>query len=124
VGRTTRILAAGVLVAEALVVLFAVLVAKDLSDLSTATVVTVGSAISVACLLLCAMLKHAWSVGAGWLLQLIILLTGFVLPAMFFMGAVFAVLWFVALRLGGRAERIQADRLQAEPPVEPTASNG
>ena len=46
----------------------------------------------------------------GSLLQVLLILAGLVVPVMFFLGAVFAALWVLAIYLGRRVARIQADR--------------
>ena len=49
----------------------------------------------------------------GSLLQVVVLATGWWLPMMYVVGAVFAALWFTALRVGSRIER---ERAAAGPP--------
>ena len=72
-----RALGASVLAGEALVVFFALLVA--------------------------ALLPRRWALWAGWAVQVLVVASGFVVPAMFLLGAVFAGLWYAALRLGSTA---------------------
>ena len=114
-----RRLASVVLVFEAMVVFFAILVAKDLSDLSTGQLALLGGGLCLACLLLCGLLRHSWAYVAGSLLQVAIVLTGLVVPVMWFVGAGFAALWFGFLVMAGRMER-NVERLQAaRSPVSP-----
>ncbi|MGZ4480080.1 MAG: DUF4233 domain-containing protein [Nocardioidaceae bacterium] len=115
-----RTLAATVLVSEALVIFFATLVAKDLSDVEGAAVWTVGIGAAVACLLLAGLLRWRWAYVAGSVLQVLVLASGFVVPLMFFMGAVFAGLWFLALYLPRRVERIQAEQAARRGPEPPS----
>lgn len=100
--RLLRTLAGSVLGAESLVVFFAVLVAKDLSGRSPALVVGGGLGLALACLLVAGLLRWRWAYVVGSLLQLALLASGVVVPAMFLLGAVFAALWVAALRLGTR----------------------
>jgi hypothetical protein len=93
---------------EGLVVFFATLVALDLSDIDNATLWWVGGAASVACLVLAGLLRQPWALAAGSVLQVLIIGTGVVVPTMFFLGAVFAGLWALAIFLGRRVERLQA----------------
>ena len=111
--RTRRTLCAGVLAAEALVSVFATLVAKDLSDVSTGAVVGVGLGAAVLCLLLAGLLRHRWAYPAGSVLQVLLVLRGFVVTAMFFVGGVFAALWFLSLYLARKVERLDAERARA-----------
>lgn len=107
---------AAVLVFEGLVVFFAMLVALDLSDIDHATLWWVGSTALVACVALAGLLRRSWAMTAGSVLQVLIIGTGVVVPTMYFLGALFAGLWFLAIFLGRRVERLQA----AAPP-EPDA---
>ena len=103
-----RGICAAVLVFEALVVFFATLVALDLSDIDHATLWLVGATASVACVVVAGLLRRRWAFTAGSVLQLLIIGTGVVVPTMFFLGAVFAGLWALAIFLGRRVERLQA----------------
>ena len=89
-----RGIAASVLVFEGMVVFFATLVALDLSDVDHATLWWTGGTLAVACLLA----------------------AGFLVPALFVLGAVFAALWFLALHLGRKVARMQAAQPPADPP--------
>jgi hypothetical protein len=102
-----RTLAATVLAFEALVVLFASLVASQLSGLSRGVALGGGAALAAACVLVAALLRFRWAYWLGSGMQIILIATGFVVPAMFFMGAVFAALWVAALRVGARFEADQ-----------------
>jgi hypothetical protein len=107
-GSGVRGILAAVLVFEGLVVFFATLVALDLSDLPDRTLWVVGSIGALACLLLAGLLKRPWAMPAGAVVQVALVLSGFVVPVMFFLGALFAGLWFFAIYLGRRVERLQA----------------
>jgi|SRR4051794_27326770 hypothetical protein len=100
-----RTLAAATVSLEAFVVFFAGLVAKDLSSLSTGAALGLFSALAVACLLTAALLRRPWGYGVGWVVQAAVIASGFWVPVMFFLGGVFAVLWWVALSQGARIER-------------------
>lgn len=102
-----RGIAASVLVFEGLVVLFATLVALDLTDIEDGTLWAVGGGLAVLCVLTAGLLRRPWGYAVGSLLQLAVVAAGFVVPAMFFLGAVFAGLWFLALHLGRKVERMQ-----------------
>jgi hypothetical protein len=104
-----RTLAAATVSLEAFVVFFAGLVAKDLSSLSTSGALAVFGGLAVACLLTAGVLRRPWGYGFGWLVQAATIATGFWVPVMFFLGALFAVLWFVALQQGARIERERAE---------------
>jgi Protein of unknown function (DUF4233) len=103
-----RMLAASTLTLEAFVVFFAALVAKDLSSLSVPAAIGGGAAIAVACLLVAGLLRLRVGYLLGSVLQLVLVGTGFWVPLMFFVGALFAALWAVSLYWGARIEREQA----------------
>jgi len=107
---------AAVLVFEGLVIFFATLVALDLSDIDHATLWSVGGGGALLCVLLAGFLRRPWGIAAGSVLQVAVVAAGFVVPAMFVLGLVFAALWFVALHLGRKVERLQASRGADEPP--------
>jgi hypothetical protein len=52
----------------------------------------------------------------GWVLQLLLIATGFLEPAMFLVGVAFAVTWLYGIRTGIRLdqENAERDRAQAE----------
>ena len=110
-----RGIAASVLVFEGLVVFFATLVALDLSDVDDATLWWTGGALAVACVLAAGLLGRPWGYHVGTALQVLVIAAGFLVPAMFVFGLVFAGLWFLALHLGRKVARMRA----AQPPPEP-----
>lgn len=96
------------LVLEAFVVFFATLVASALSRVPDATVWTVGLVLVAVCLLAAGLVRRPGGVVVGWVVQVLVLGTAVVVPAMAVLGVVFAALygWFVVL--GGRIDRDRA----------------
>ena len=105
-----RTLCASVLTFESIIVLLAIPVAIVVQGVSAPIGIAVGGAIMVACLFIAGSQKRSWGVLAGWILQVVIIATGFVVPTMFFLGAVFAILWFYAIRVGRHGDAIKAAR--------------
>jgi hypothetical protein len=103
-----RTMAAATLLLEAFVVFFAGLVAKDLSQLSPGAALGLFSALAIACLITAGLLRSRAGYAVGWLVQVIVIASGFWVPVMFFLGGVFALLWYVALSQGARIERERA----------------
>ncbi|MGK5631073.1 DUF4233 domain-containing protein [Streptomyces sp. URMC 123] len=103
-----RTLCASTLIGEFFVVGFAGLVAMQTSDLSTGTVWTVSGVAMALCVLLCGMLSRPGAVGIGWALQIGLIAAGFVVPTMFFMGAVFAALWWASVHYGRKIDEAKA----------------
>ena len=104
-----RVMAATVLISEALVVFFASLVASQLSAAGLRTSLIAGGVLLLLCVLCAGMLRRRSGYALGWVLQLVIVAAGFWVPMMFAIGAVFAVIWFAAVRIGTRIEREQAE---------------
>lgn len=107
---TRRRLAASVLSFEALMVLFAIAVAIQLSDVRPTLALAGGFGLAGACLLAAGSLRHRWGFALGTAVQVLVLASGLVVPAMWLLGAVFAGLWLLALWLGARAITIERDR--------------
>lgn len=116
----TVVFCTAVLVLEAFVVLFASLVAIGFEIAPRQVIWGVGLSISALCLVLSGLTKRRFATIAGTVIQALLIGSGFLIPGMFIVGGIFAVIWVVALRLGARidrerAERAQAEREQAEP---------
>ena len=109
-----RMLAATVLSCQALVVFFFGLVAKDLTSLGTGTAVGLASGLAVGCLLAAGLLRTAAGYVLGSVLQVLTVLCGFLVPAMFLVGAIFAGLWVWVLVAGRRLERAALQRQGGE----------
>ena len=103
-----RRMAASVLCFEVLVILFFALVAMKLSDLSSGTVWAICGPGMVVAALLCGMLRKPWAYSLGWVLQGALILAGFVITDMFFVGACFALLWYWALKAGRQIDTEKA----------------
>lgn len=114
-GRTTSRMAMLVLCLEALLIFFATLVAFRLSDVPSQVVWTGGLGLSAACVLACGLVRRPGGMAIGGVLQILMLLTGLVVPAMWVMGAVFAGLW---LWLGWIGQRIDRAAVAAPPPAD------
>jgi hypothetical protein len=105
---------AALLVFEGMVIFFATLVALDLTDVDHAVVWWVGGAGAVLALVLAGLQRRPWAVVAASVLQVALVASGIVVPVMFFLGPVFAALWFFALYLGRKVEQSQAAHARAD----------
>ncbi|MER6910874.1 DUF4233 domain-containing protein [Streptomyces sp. NPDC000594] len=103
-----RTLCASTLIGEFFVIGFAGLVAMKDPDLSMATVWTVCGVAMVLSVLLCGMISRPGGIQLGWVLQIGLVLSGFVVPVMFFLGACFAGLWWASVHFGGTMDRNKA----------------
>ena len=129
--RSTRVMfASTVLVLEAFLALFVALALFGLKreELAPALVLGTGAVVALVCIFTCALLKKPLGYAIGWALQLLFILTGFLLTSMFFIGAAFAATWWYAIAKGrsmdletARRAREQAAWDAAHPPEGPGA---
>lgn len=104
-GTVRRTLASIVLGFELIVVFLGTLVINGLSDLPAW--VTLGGG-ALLCLIMVAtlgLLRFEWAFGVGWAIQVVVIASGFLTPAMFFVGALFAGMWIYCMIVGGRIDR-------------------
>jgi hypothetical protein len=104
---------AAILCLEAIVLGLTTPVMVTLSDVSTRNALIVGLGLAVLCLLLAGMLRGEWAYSLGWAVQVAAIGLGFVVPMMFFLGSVFALLWGTAYFLGRKIERERAEAYAA-----------
>jgi hypothetical protein len=108
-GSVKRTLASIVLGFELVVVFLGTLVIFGLSDLPAW--VTLGGG-ALLCLIMVAtlgLLRFDWAYLIGWAVQVVILATGFLNPAMFVVGALFAGMWVYCMITGTRIDRQQKE---------------
>jgi Protein of unknown function (DUF4233) len=100
-------LLATVLIMEAIVIGLAIPVAIQISHLRPGAAGLVGGAAAVAAVLFAIMARPVLpaAVVGGSLLQVFVIASGVVVPAMFVLGAIFAALWVTGIWLGVRIER-------------------
>lgn len=103
-----RGMCAAVLALEAITLGLTTPVMVTVADIALGPALAVGLGLTVVCLLLAGMLRSGWAYTAGWVVQVAAIGLGFVIPLMFFLGGVFALLWGTADLLGRRIERERA----------------
>jgi len=103
-----RGMCAAVLSLEAITLGLTTPVMITLTDVSTPTALALGLGLTLACLVLAGLLRSEWAYGAGWVIQLAAIGMGFLVPMMFLLGAIFALLWGTATFLGSKIERERA----------------
>ena len=104
-----RALCAAMLTLEAVVLALSVPVMISVEDVDTGLAVGLGIGLAVLCVLTAGLLSRPWAYVVGHVLQVGAIGLGFVVPAMFLVGAMFAALWVLAFLVG---RRIEADRAQ------------
>jgi ABC-type nitrate/sulfonate/bicarbonate transport system permease component len=103
-----RGMCAAVLSLEAVTLGLTTPVLISIADVEVATALAVGLGLMVACLLVAGMLRSEWAYGLGWVIQAAALGLGFVIPLMFVLGGIFALLWGTAYFLGRKIEQERA----------------
>jgi uncharacterized protein DUF4233 len=118
-----RRLTSSVLAMEVVVFWLAIIVAIVQENVSLAAALSVGGALAVGCIVIAGMIRRPWAYLAGGVLQVLAIACGVVVPAMFVVGGIFAVLWIVSVRMGDAALR-RAQQFEAyvgRPPTPPPA---
>ncbi|MFE3453747.1 DUF4233 domain-containing protein [Nonomuraea sp. NPDC059194] len=101
-----RRLGASVLGMEAIVVALITPVAIQIQGVAVAVAVAVGIGLAVLCVVAAGLLKRPVGYVIGSLVQLLAIATGFLVPMMFFLGAIFAALWITAIFVARRVEGV------------------
>ncbi len=119
-----RGMCAAVLSLEAITLGLTTPVILTLTDVSTTVGLAVGLGPALVALLLAGALRSEGAYGLGWALQLVAVGLGFFVPSMFFLGAVFGLLWGTADLLGRRIERERAEAYAALEHEQPDTDAG
>jgi hypothetical protein len=106
-----RSFAAMVLVGETLVVVFAALLARSVTDLPGRALGLATGAVVLLAVAAAGTLRSRLGYLLGWLVQLALLVSAAWVPTMGLLGVLFGGLWTAALVLGARADAVTARRL-------------
>ncbi|MFJ9421314.1 DUF4233 domain-containing protein [Streptomyces sp. NPDC101249] len=117
-----RTLCASTLIGELFVIGFAGLVAMKDPDLAMSTVWTVCGVAMVLSVLLCGVITRPGGVALGWAFQVALVASGFVVPAMFFLGLGFAALWWASVHYGRKIDEAKARFAAQSASAEPDAA--
>jgi hypothetical protein len=100
-----RRLCATVLIFEVVVIGLAIPVAITIGHARPAQAGVVGGVLAVAALVIAGLVGRpgqGWALVGGTVLQVAVIATGIVVPAMYGLGAIFGALWLTAIWLGRR----------------------
>lgn len=115
-----RVLGTSVFVFEAIVVALFIPVAYFTGILADgATAAWVGVAMVVLCILAAAFVMRPFGVVFGWIVQAVVIASGLLVPMMFVLGLVFAILWGVAIHFGRKADAMSVSGGAADAPGPP-----
>lgn len=116
----TIVFAEAMLLLEAILLVFATLVAYGLRVASPGVVWGVGLGAAAVLAVLSGVQRHRWGRRAGSVAQVGVLACGFAVPMMVVIGGIFVIMWVAMLRLGARIDRERAAFDAAHPDaVEP-----
>ncbi len=112
---TQRTLGSMLMAFESFVLFFATLVAFGLKAADVTAVWVVGLSLALALIATPAVLGKPGSYTWGWILQILVTLTGIWVPLMWFLGGIFVCLWAWAMIAGTTIDKARANylRLQA-----------
>lgn len=106
-----KTLTASVLIFESLVVLLAIPLAITVYGVPAQAAIPGGLVLMFLCIYVAsAMRRKDWALNAGWVLQVLVVLTGILVPWMYLLGIIFALLYFYAIRVGKQGDAIKAAR--------------
>lgn len=114
VRSTTESLLSIVLVLEAVLLFFVTLTVYGLKALPPIPAFVGGAVLILALIVGGRLLRYPWGIWFGWALQVILLATGFVLTAMFFIALAFIGIWIYCFVKG---RQIDAQRAAFENPT-------
>lgn len=103
-----RGMCAAMLTFEAIVLALAVPVMIAVEDVNTPLALSLGLGLAVLCLVVAGSLRRPKAYLVGHAIQVGAIGLGFLVPIMFFVGAMFAALWFAAFFVGKRIEEDKA----------------
>lgn len=106
-----RVLGTSVLAFQAIVL--ALFIPVGVTTSWGATAGWIGAALVLLCVVAIGLLRSPVGVAVGWAVQVLTIATGFIVPAMFGLGALFAALWWAALKYGRQADQMRAERESA-----------
>jgi hypothetical protein len=101
---------AGILTLQGVVLFLTGVVSIGMTDIGAGTSLALGAGLLVLCLVAAGTLGRRFGYPLGWLVQVVSLALGFVVPVMFFLALVFGGLWVASYVLGTRIDRERAER--------------
>ncbi len=109
-----RSLCATVLLVEAITLGLTTPVMITLADVPRGTALGIGLGLAVGCLVVAGLLRAEWAYWLGHAVQVAAIGLGFVVPLMFVLGPIFALLWGTAYAVGRKIERERAAAYAAQ----------
>lgn len=108
-----RGMCAAILSLEAIALGLTTPVLIGVADVDVVPALVIGLGLTVLCVLTAGMLRRPWAYSVGWGIQVAAVALGVVVPVMFVLGGIFALLWGMADFLGRRIEQERAEAYAA-----------
>jgi hypothetical protein len=108
-----RGMCAAILALESIALGLTTPVLVTVSEVELGTALAIGLGLAAACLVVAGLLRRPWAYVAGWAIQVAAVALGLLVPMMFVLGAIFAILWGTADLLGRKIERERAEAFAA-----------
>lgn len=105
---------------EAILVFFVMLTAYGLRALEPLPAFLGGISLIVALVMAARLARYRWGVWLGWVLQVLLLATGILLPVMYFVAAIFIGIWIFCFVKGRQLDAAKAAYLADNPPIDQT----
>jgi len=115
----TEMLLSIVLGLEAVLIFFVTLTVYGLKALPAGYAFGGGAVLVVLLLAAAAVLRFPWGVWFGWALQVVLLATGLLLPALYIVAAIFIAIWVYCYIKGTQIDRTKAAVAERFPPEQP-----
>lgn len=113
-----RGMCAAILTLESITLGLTTPVLVTVADVGVGTSLAIGLGLAAACLVVAGLLRRPWAYAVGWAIQVAAVALGFLVPMMFVLGAIFALLWGTADLLGRKIERERAEAFAAHDAAE------
>ena len=104
----TEMLLSIVLVLEAILIFFVTLTVFGLKVLDPVAAFSSGAILVVLLMVAALLLRYPWGIWIGWALQLVLVLSGILLPALYFVAAIFIAMWVYCFIKGRQIDRGRA----------------
>jgi hypothetical protein len=98
---------------EVIIVFLGALVVFGLGALPAPVALGGGAALVVVMIITLGLLRHRWAFVVGWAIQVIVILSGFLVGMLFVVGAIFLALWAYCMIQGSRIDRANRQRAEA-----------
>lgn len=109
---------------EIIVIFIAGLTAYGLRMAPTTHVWITTGVVAFLCVIALALVRFPIGLGFAAVVQMLLILSGFFIPTMWFLGSVFAVIWIVGIIMGHRIDREKREYMRTHPDEYPEVAEG